>query len=170
MSYSFAAKTAPLAARVQEARTAQDAEAERHALDTLLDAYVQLGNRAVGSNDEQNAYIIGRRLGALPEELQALGVTHEDLPMPEVRRGALPTSRPDPSAAIADRFARLGGPEERPPRYYVEDRPQDNMRHLGRLLRYAVIDSTDGLPVGWYTDRDLAETVADTAVRLRTTG
>lgn len=165
---SFAAKNAQLIARVRAAREAGDQGGARAALAELLDAYTRLGNREVGTVDEQNAYIVARRLGALPEVLADLGVTENDLPMTGTRR---PSPPPPPSyESIAERFAHIGGRDDThpPERFHVQHRPQDNMRYQGRLLPFAIIDRQDGKPVAWYDNRDWAEMIADTDNRLRT--
>lgn len=169
MPDSFSTRNASLIARVQAARDAGDARAERAALEELLEAYIRLGNREAGTVDEQNAYIVGRRLGALPEALTELGVTAADLPIASPRR---PSPPPEPSPthdSVAERFAHIGGPDddEPPARFVVEHRPQDDKRYKGRLCPWAIVDTTDQLPVGWYHDRDFAELTADAVNRLR---
>ncbi|MGW2550012.1 hypothetical protein [Streptomyces sp. NPDC001635] len=166
---SFASKNSPLFDLVRAARLSGDAGAEHQALEELLGAYTRLGNRQTGSVDEQNAYIVARRLGSLPDALVDLGVREEDLPMPAARRPSPPPAQPaDAEARVAERFAHVGGPgEETVARYVVRFRPEDNKRYKGRLCPWAVIDTTDGLPVGWYYDRDFADLVADDISRLR---
>ncbi|MGA5127762.1 hypothetical protein ACPCAG_31230 [Streptomyces pseudogriseolus] len=166
---SFAAKNAALIARVRAAREAGDARAERAALEELLEAYTRLGNREAGTVDEQNTYIVGRRLGALPEVLTELGVTAADLPLASPRRPSPPPASSPTHDIVAERFAHIGGPddEEPPARFVVEHRPQDDKRYKGRLCPWAIVDTTDQLPVGWYYDRDFAELTADAVSRLR---
>lgn len=176
MSDSFTARYEPLISMLRAARAAGHEPAALQARGRLIDAYARLGRRETGTTEEQNRYIVGRRLGALPSDLVDVGIRADELPMPEARSSpALPEQRADstwPSedlARIADRFAHVGGQDEQPPeRYAVHDRPDDNMRHLGQRLPFAVVDTHDNLPVGWYADRDLAETIAGTASRLRT--
>ncbi|MEU5978463.1 hypothetical protein [Streptomyces sp. NPDC047315] len=161
---SFATKNAPLIDRVQAARAVGDERSARTALDELLAEYVLLGNRQAGTVAEQNAYIVARRLGALPDALTELGVTETDLPMAATRR---PAPSPAPPH-IAERFAHIGRDDEEPlERYHVENRPQDNMRFHGRLQPFAVVDRQDGKPVAWYDNREQAELVAGTVSRLR---
>ncbi|MEU6756079.1 hypothetical protein [Streptomyces sp. NPDC046685] len=180
MSDSFAARYEPLIILIRAARAAGDSTAERAARGRLIDAYGRLGRREIGSTDEQNSYIVSRCLGVLPAVLQELGVQPDELPMPETRRSPTPpaaSAPPQPAnsafsgedaARIGDYFAHIGGPDDEPTdRFAVHDRPDDNMRHLGRPLPFAVVDTHDNLPVGWYADRDLAETMADAASRLR---
>ncbi|MET9776112.1 hypothetical protein ABZ023_17960 [Streptomyces sp. NPDC006367] len=177
MSDSFAAKNAPLLDAVRAARAAGDERAAGLALQELLAAYTRLGNREAGTCDEQNAYIIARRLGTLPEVLVELGVREGDLPMPP--RGGRPSPPTPPAAAaavhesIAERFARIGGRAEDdapPARFVVRHRPEDNKRFQGRLCPWAIVDLEDGKPVAWYYDRDFAELTADGASSLRKTG
>ncbi|MFG2986151.1 hypothetical protein ACGFYQ_33705 [Streptomyces sp. NPDC048258] len=171
MSDSFASTSAHLITQIHAARTAGETRAAGKALDELLAVYTRLGNRQAGTVEQQNTYIIARTLGVLPEALQQLGVRPEDLPMPARRgRPAPPPARSVDEARIADRFAHAGAPDEPEARFAVRERPGDNMRHHGKLLPYAVVDTHDGKPVSWYDDRDLAETVADTATRLREAG
>ncbi|MEE1764446.1 hypothetical protein [Streptomyces sp. SP18BB07] len=170
MSDSFATTYAPLVEQIRAAREQRDERAERLALEVLLKAYERLGNREFGTVEEQNAYIVARHLGVLPEVLQDLGLSPEDVPMPGRQRRAPPGQAGKGTALIAERFAHIGPADEQPAaRFTVADRPEDNMRYQGRLLPYAVIDTRDGLPIAWYWDRDWAETTADTASRLRST-
>ncbi|MFJ4988710.1 hypothetical protein ACIP9H_33540 [Streptomyces sp. NPDC088732] len=164
----FAATTQQLSQHIRAARDRGDRGAERQALEELRAAYTLLGNRQAGTLEEQNAYIIGRRLGTLPAVLQELGI--DDLPAPDSNRP--PPARDDDTAArMAEHFAHIGGgDDEHEGRFVVGHRPEDNMRDHGKLLAHAVIDSTDGKPVAWYSTRDLAETVAGTANRLREAG
>jgi hypothetical protein len=172
VSDSFAAKYAPLIDVIRAARERGDEGAAGLALQELLAAYTRLGNREIGTVDEQNAYIVARRLGALPEALADLGVREEDLPMPSRGRPSPPPAADAAAAvrgAVAERFAHIGGPgdEDLPERFSVAYRPEDNVRLQGRLQPFAVIDNEDGLPVSWYETRDHAETIAGTASRLR---
>ncbi|OEJ21018.1 hypothetical protein [Streptomyces subrutilus] len=177
MTDSFAGQYLQVFDRIRAARADGDQPAERQATAELLDAYRRLGRREAGTVDEQNAFIIARSLGVLPGELQDLGIRPDELPLDDRRSVPAPPPDPEPfsreqhhlEGSVADRFAHIGGPdeEEPEPRYAVDERPQDNIRHHGKLLPFAVVDTTDGLPVGWYDDRDLAETIADSISRLR---
>ncbi|MFI1532159.1 hypothetical protein [Streptomyces griseus] len=169
---SFTARNAALIRQVASARRKGESKAAETALQELLTRYTRLGLRQAGTDQEQNAYIVARRLGSLPAELTDLGVTASDLPPPSPRRAATPP----PAAAGAEqvpavsRFTRIragGTDDEQDPRYQVHYRPQDNMRLAGRLLPYAVVDQRDGLPVGWYPDNDWADWIADTVSRMR---
>lgn len=175
MTNSFTSQYMHVYDRIQAARADGDRPTEDKATAELLQVYSSLGNRQAGTVDEQNAYIIARSLGVLPGPLLELGISPDALPLSGTRQAAPPPTAEAPRAPlpldgnVADRFAHIGGPddEEPEPRYTVDDRPQDNMRHHGQLLRYAVIDTSDGLPVSWYSDRDLADTIADSISRLR---
>ncbi|MGV9509402.1 hypothetical protein ACWDQZ_27755 [Streptomyces tendae] len=175
MSDSFAAKNAPLIDVIRAARDQGDERAAGLALQELLAAYARLGNRQAGTVDEQNAYIVARRLGSLPEALVDLGVREEDLPMPSRGR----PSPPPPAAPaathadVAERFAHIGGRDEDDPppgRFVVQYRPEDNKRYKGKLCPWAIVDRDDGKPVAWYYDQDFAELTADSANSLRATG
>jgi type II secretory pathway pseudopilin PulG len=165
---SFAAKNGRLIALVRRARQAGDERAAARALEELLDAYRRLGARLAGTPDEQNTYIVARRLGSLPKALVELGVTAEDLPMPPARRYS-----PPPAAAAAEdprvlqHFAHLREDGAETDRFHVVHRPQDNMRYHGRLLPFAVVDREDGMPVAWYDNREWAEHIATVASTLR---
>ncbi|CAL9326784.1 hypothetical protein [Streptomyces sp. SudanB91_2054] len=171
MSDSFAAKNAPLIDAIRAARAAGDERSAGLALQELLAAYTRLGNREAGTVDEQNAYIVARRLGSLPEVLVNLGVRGEDLPMPSRGRPS-----PPPTAAhagVAERFAHIGGRSEDddpPGRFVVRYRPEDNKRYKGKLCPWTIVDREDGKPVAWYYDRDFADLTADSANHLRATG
>ncbi|MFB7403412.1 hypothetical protein ACFCZR_24870 [Streptomyces rubiginosohelvolus] len=169
---SFAARNATLINQVVRARRAGDEQAAARALEELLAQYTRLGQRLTGTDEEQNAYIVARRLGALPAALTELGVREKDLPPPAARRPTVPpvvdATEDDAEARVVRRFASLRAEDsERPARFRVDYRPQDNMRHHGTPLPYAVVDDQDGLPVGWYPDSDWADLVAGTATRLR---
>ncbi|MEV7512108.1 hypothetical protein AB0O57_29545 [Streptomyces sp. NPDC091201] len=175
MTDSFAEQYMHVIHRIRDARERGDRPAERAAAAELIEAYARLGNRQAGTLEEQNAFIIGRSLGCLPGTLRELGINADELPPADRRTNPAPPPAPPSNHRlddVADRFAHIGGPDddEPEPRYTVADRPHDNMRHHGTLLRFAVIDTTDGLPVAWYSDRDLAETIADSISRLRATG
>ncbi|MBZ6253649.1 hypothetical protein KVH27_35455 [Streptomyces olivaceus] len=171
MSDSFAAKNAPLIDVIRTARDEGDERAAGLALQELLDTYARLGNRAAGTVDEQNTYIVARRLGSLPEVLVELGVREADLPMPSRGRPSPPPAAGH--ADVAERFAHIGGRDEDdspPGRFVVQYRPEDNKRYKGRLCPWAIVDRDDGKPVAWYYDQDFADLTADSANNLRATG
>ncbi|OVZ99503.1 hypothetical protein B9W64_37550 [Streptomyces sp. CS159] len=176
MSDSFAAKNAPLIDVIRAARDEGNERAASLALQELLAAYDRLGNREAGTVDEQNAYIVARRLGSLPEVLVELGVREEDLPMPSRSRPSPPPAAAAAPAAVhadvAERFAHIGGRDEDDPpgRFVVHYRPEDNKRYKGRLCPWAIVDRDDGKPVAWYFDQDFADLTADSANNLRATG
>ncbi|MFF9901200.1 hypothetical protein [Streptomyces longispororuber] len=177
MSDSFTTTYAPLVAQIRTAREQRNARAEHLALEVLINAYVRLGRRELGTVHEQNAYIVARHLGHLPEELQSLGVRPQDVPMPPRRRSPSPAPPPADARAgaaaaaaerVAEHLAHLTAPDDEPAeRFTVEERPQDGMLHRGRAAPYAVVDRHDGLPVAWYPDPDWAEYTASMASRLR---
>ncbi|WP_399554051.1 hypothetical protein [Streptomyces anulatus] len=168
---SFTARNAALTEQIIRARRAGDRAAAAQGLEELLERYTRLGERRAGTDEEQNSYIVARRLGALPAELAELGVDASNLPPPPSRRAAAPPPPADvDESSIVSRFARIRADDqndEQDPRFHVDYRPQDNMRYRGRLLPYAVVDQEDGLPVGWYPDNDWADWIADTASRMR---
>jgi hypothetical protein len=174
VSDSFATAYAPLVEQIRAAREQGDERAEHLVLEQLLKAYVRLGNRELGTVDEQNQYIVARHLGALPEALQELGLKPDDVPMPPGRRRPPPppqTAAVEDAARIGERFAHLGPDDDEPEdRFTVDVRPQDGMRYEGRPAPFAVVDTHDGLPVAWYPERHWAETTANTANLLRNTG
>lgn len=166
MSHSFAAAAAALVEQVRGARArGRRGDADR-ALRELLTLYARLGERELGTVEEQNQYIVARHLGHLPANLQDLGVRLEDLPEPPGRRSPLP-----PAAAVervAEHLARVGAPgSASQARFVLDFRPQDDKRFQGRLCPWAVVDTADGLPVAWYYDQAFAELSTDEANRLR---
>ncbi|MFJ2225653.1 hypothetical protein ACIOFY_37125 [Streptomyces anulatus] len=166
---SFTARNAALTEQIIRARRAGDRTAADQALAELLARYTRLGERRAGTDEEQNSYIVARRLGALPAELTQLGVDDSSLPLPLSRRAPAADADAD-EARIVSRFSRIRADDQDDdddPRFLVDYRPQDNMRYQGRLLPYAVVDQEDGLPVGWYPDNDWADWIADTASRMR---
>lgn len=171
MSDSFAVTSGPLIEQIRTARARGDEDTARQALEELLALYARLGNRELGTVEEQNDYIVPRHLGYLPQVLQDLGVKPNDLPEPPGRRRPAPP--PADTARIAERLAHLGGPddEEQRERFDVAYRPQDNVVLRGRLQPFAVIDTEEqNLPVSWYDSRDSAEEIAGTANRMRRPG
>ncbi|MEV8344519.1 hypothetical protein [Streptomyces niveus] len=173
MSDSFAAESGPLIEQIRTARARGDEPAATIALEQLLTLYVRLGNREVGTLQEQNDYIVARHLGSIPDVLQGLDIKPGDLPEPPGRRR--PTPAPPAGvdvSRIVERFALLGGPDDEPAdRFGVEYRPQDNVVLHGRLQPYAVVDAEEKhLPVSWYDSRDDAETIAGVVNRMRRTG
>ncbi|SEE83630.1 hypothetical protein SAMN05216483_6717 [Streptomyces sp. 2131.1] len=173
MSDSFAAVAGPLTEQIRTARAGRDERAAAAALEELLALYVRLGNRELGTLQEQNDYIVARHLGYLPQALQDLGVKPDDLPEPPGRRRPRPTSPTGVDVSrILERLANLGGRDGEPAeRFGVEYRPYDNVVLHGRLQPFAVVDTEEhNLPVSWYENRDDAETVAGTASRLRRPG
>lgn len=173
MSDSFAAVTGPLIEQIRTARTRGDELTASAVLRELLALYVRLGNRELGTLQEQNDYIIARHLGYLPQALQELDVKADDLPEPPGRRRApsTPPAGVDVSR-IAERLAHLGGRDEEPAeRFGVEYRPQDNVVLDGRLQAFAIVDADErGLPVSWYYSRGDAELIAGVANRMRRSG
>ncbi|MFB8120617.1 hypothetical protein ACFQ6U_13515 [Streptomyces sp. NPDC056465] len=169
MSDSFAATYAPLVEQIRAARQQGDKHAEELALEVLLQGYVRLGHRELGTVEEQNQYIVSRHMCIMPKTLQELGVTPADLPPPPT--GRRPTPPPPATEAntahLAELFAHIGSDDIPEDRFTVAYRPEDGMVYKGKPAPFAVVDGHDGLPVGWYTDRDWAETTAGTASRLR---
>jgi hypothetical protein len=172
VSDSFATVSGPLVERIRTARARRDEHTAAAALEELLGLYVRLGNRELGTLQEQNDYIVARHLGYLPEVLQELQVNPADLPEPPGRRRPAPTPPAGIDVSgIARRLAHLGGHDEPVERFGVEYRPQDNVVLRGRLQPFAVVDTEDhNLPVSWYDNRDDAESIAGTASRLRRPG
>lgn len=166
----FATAYALLVEQIRAAREQGDERAERLILEQLLKAYARLGNRELGTVDEQNEYIVARHMGALPDVLQELGLKPDEVPMPPGRRPPPPPQTPDCEdvARIGEHFAHLGPDDDEPEdRFTVHLRPQDGMRYEGRLAPFAVVDTHDGLPVAWCTDHGWAEYTASMASRLR---
>ncbi|MFI7415249.1 hypothetical protein ACIBU0_42115 [Streptomyces sp. NPDC049627] len=173
MSDSFAAVTGPLIEQIRTARARGDVFTAEAVLEELLALYVRLGNRELGTLQEQNDYIVARHLGYLPQVLQDLDVKPDALPEPPGRRRPAPTPPAGVDVTrIAERLAHLGGRDEEPAeRFGVEYRPQDNVVLDGRLQPFAIVDADEqGLPVSWYRSRGDAELIAGVANRLRRTG
>ncbi|MFJ4085000.1 hypothetical protein ACIP2Z_39405 [Streptomyces iakyrus] len=174
MSDSLAALTGPLIEQIRIARGRRDERAAAAALEELLALYVRLGNRELGTLEEQNDYIVARHLGYLPQVLQDLDVKVDDLPEPPGRRRPPPTPPAGVDvSSIAARLAHLGGRDDEPPaeRFGVEYRPQDNVVLHGRLQPFAIVDADEhGMPVSWYDSRGDAEEIAGVANRMRHTG
>ncbi|MFD9394969.1 hypothetical protein ACFWBB_30855 [Streptomyces sp. NPDC060000] len=170
MSDSFAATSGPLIEQIRIARSRGDERTAAAALEELVALYVRLGNRELGTVQEQNDYIVARHLGYVPDILQELDVKPSDLPEPPGRRRPTPTPPAGvDTSLIAERLAHIGGPDDEPPeRFGVEYRPQDNVVLHGRLQPFAVVDTEERrLPVSWYDNRGDAEEIAGVVNRMR---
>ncbi|MFK0159095.1 hypothetical protein ACIQVK_44375 [Streptomyces sp. NPDC090493] len=170
MSDSFAVTSGPLIEQIRTARARGDGRAAAAALEELLALYVRLGNRELGTVQEQNDYIVARHLGYVPDVLQDLDVKPDALPEPPGRRRPAPTPPAGvDTSRIIERLAHLGGPDEDPAeRFGVEYRPQDNVVLHGRLQPFAIVDTEEHhLPVSWYDNRNDAEEIAGVVNRMR---
>lgn len=92
------------------------------------------------------------------------------LPEPAGRRPAATPPPPLDATRVTGDFAHLGGrkDEDKPARFAVAYRPQDNMVLNGVPQPFAIVDTHEGnLPVSWCECRDWAEAMADMANRMR---
>ena len=172
MTFPFRTVEDRLIRRLEEARRSGDAAAEESALEELRQAYIRLGNRTLGTEEEQVAYRISMDFLGQPPRLATLGVTIENLPNPADDPPLHPSRQPpavseETRSRVADTLSGFNSNHFGDfRRYRVEYRPGDNKRWRGIPLPWALIDAHDGLPVAYYSDQELAELQAEDADRI----
>lgn len=162
---------------LQTARQRRDTELAEGILRDLRAMHVALGHRQAGTREEQNAYLMARSTRTPLPELAAAGIDTNEWPPPPNTPIAthVENASPDTERRITSLFQAAGKLSDSQParaRYTTEHRPQDNQRHRGRLLAWAICDTTTGLPISYHPEKDLAEYQADQASALfeRTVG
>lgn len=149
--------------RLMAARSSgHDTEAEKVAAE-LRDVHVALGERRVGTREEQSTYLLARSTRTPLPELVAVGINTNDWPLPPHVSPTLAEPLPV-SPATEERITNLfrsAGPlgDRRPPgpRYEARYRPQDGQRFQGKPLPWAIWDTELDQAVSYHPDRDLAE-------------
>jgi hypothetical protein len=134
--------------------------------------HVSLGYRRTGTREEQSTYLLARSTRTPLPELMAVGIDTNTWPAPPVPEAA-PAGDPEPPSASPDTVRRISrlfesvgrlSDRRRPPaRYSAEFRPQDDQRHHGELLPWAICDTEIGLPISYHQEKDIAEYQADQA-------
>jgi hypothetical protein len=149
--------------RLVEARRARDKQAEQAILNELVEVHVLLGERRVGTSEEQRTYLLARSTGTPLPELKEVGIDTNNWPAPPRSSPARtePVSvSPDTEARISRLFAEAGPLGDRrppPPRYEARYRPQDGQRYQGEPLPWAIWDTREDIAVAYHVDKDLAE-------------
>lgn len=138
----------------------------------LRDAHIALGERRVGTPEEQRAYLLARSTDTPLPELHAAGIDTNDWPAPPHSSPAHPDS-PPPSLDTEQRITSLfesagplGDPHPRDERYEARYRPQDGQRYQQQPLDWAIWDRKLDIPVAYHADRELAEYQAGNASTL----
>ncbi|MFE1270606.1 hypothetical protein [Streptomyces sp. NPDC058758] len=174
MTNSFTDWSRSTLRRLAAARAAgHHAEAER-AVAELRAAYTRLGAREVGTEAEQNAYLLARHTQTPVPELAAAGIDSNSMPL-RTRQDAAGTplaseteASAETSRRISDLFA-AAGPLRAPSTarttaaYVVEHRPEDHQVHQGAPLPWAIVATAEGVAVAYHGDKDLAEYQAERA-------
>ncbi|MFC8640133.1 hypothetical protein ACFUC2_05155 [[Kitasatospora] papulosa] len=149
--------------RLVDARRFGDQDTVRALLDELYDLHVALGERRVGTSEEQRTYLMARSTRTPLPELAAVGIDTNDWPVPPHSSPALadpvPAS-PDTEERISHLFAAAGPlADRRPPgpRYEARYRPEDGQRYRQHPLPWAIWDTREGIPIAYHGDKDLAE-------------
>ncbi|AWI32662.1 hypothetical protein [Streptomyces tirandamycinicus] len=157
---------------VRRLRAAQmdglDGEAAQLAAE-LMGAHILLGERRLGTAEEQRAYLLARSTGTPLPELAAVGLDTNTWPAPPHSSPALAepeSASPATEERIMSLFRSAGplGDRRLPgPRYEVRHRPEDGQRYKGRPLPWAIWDTREDLPVSYHCDQELAEYQAEQA-------
>ncbi|WP_155553599.1 hypothetical protein [Streptomyces sp. E1N211] len=162
---------------LEAARRHGDNELAERITDELRLMHVALGHRQAGTREEQNIYLMARSTRTPLPELAAVGIDTNEWPPPPTTPTAAHSENasPDTERRITSLFQAAGRLSDHQParaRYTTEHRPQDNQRHRGRLLAWAICDTATGLPVAYHAEKELAEYQADQAAELlkRTVG
>jgi hypothetical protein len=149
--------------RLAEARRAGDSSRAQDIAAELEAMHVALGERRVGTTEEQRIYLLARTTNTPLPELSAVGINTNNWPTPPgncpVLANPLPASR-ETQERITDLFASAGPlTDRRAPvdRYEARYRPQDGQMYQGQALDWAIWDVQEGVAVAYLPDKDLAE-------------
>ncbi|MEU7228964.1 hypothetical protein [Streptomyces chrestomyceticus] len=155
--------------RLLSVRRAGRVTDEAEILSELRDVHVALGERRVGTVEEQRAYLLARSTDTPLPELLAVGIDTNDWPVPPhsspARPDSVPTS-PGTEQRITNLFESagpLGDPQPRGPRYETRYRPQDRQRYKQVPLDWAIWDTETNIAIAYHQDKELAEYQADNA-------
>ncbi|MFJ8301335.1 hypothetical protein ACIQ9R_36290 [Streptomyces sp. NPDC094447] len=174
MPISFTEWSSSTIRRLAVARTAGDLAAAEAILVELRTAYTRLGMREVGTDEEQNAYLLARHTQTPVGELQAVGINTNSWTLytrqetPEAPLVSETEASPETSRRISDLFA-AAGPLRAPSEarataaYAVEFRPEDDQVHQGTPLPWAIVATDLDIAVAYHGDKELAEYQAERA-------
>lgn len=130
--------------------------------------HIALGERRIGTGQEQATYLLARSTRTALPELLTVGIDTNFWPAPPnspVSAEPYPAS-PDTERQITDLFQSAGPLSDRhatEPRYEARYRPQDGQRYKGDPLPWAIWDTQEDLPVAYHGDQELSEYQADLA-------
>ncbi|WP_330335683.1 hypothetical protein OHS33_38540 (plasmid) [Streptomyces sp. NBC_00536] len=144
------------------ARGEGSTEAEQRILDELVSVHVALGQRLVGTREEQNTYLMARSTSTPVPELLEAGIDTNGWPAPP-HRPAVAEPRPASPATeqrITDLFQAAGTLVDTlpvGPRYQTRFRPEDGHRFHNEPLHWALWDTHEDIPIAYHPDRDLCD-------------
>ncbi|MFB8025909.1 MULTISPECIES: hypothetical protein [unclassified Streptomyces] len=126
----------------------------------LRTAHIALGQRRIGTVEEQRTYLLARNTRTPLPDLLAAGLDTNDWPPPP--NSPTPVSPQATSPATEERissmFRSTGALEDpSPPRYVSRYRPEDGQRYRDHLLPWAIWDTHLNIAVGWHGDQDLTD-------------
>lgn len=168
---SFTAWCHGTISRLSAAKAAGDETAVTELVETLRDAYEQLGQRRVGTDEEQNSYLLARYTRTPVAELVVVGIDTTTWPMPVRPTQAEPVveeaeASPETSRRISDLFAAAGplrAAASNKSRYKAEHRPEDQQKHRGIPTPWAIVDTSTGIAISYHADQELTEYQAERA-------
>ncbi|KIF00907.1 hypothetical protein PL81_38440 [Streptomyces sp. RSD-27] len=137
-------------------------EAEQQIVDELVSVHVALGQRQVGTREEQNTYLLARSTSTPVPELLEAGINTNSWPAPPHRPVVAeprPAS-PDTERRITDLFQAAGTLVDTlpvGPRYQARFRPQDGHLFRNEPLPWALWDTHEDIAIAYHPDRDLCE-------------
>ncbi|RSS95071.1 hypothetical protein EF903_05370 [Streptomyces sp. WAC05292] len=148
-------------ASLRLAREYGQAEAEQQITDELIAVHAALGERRVGTREEQTTYLLARSTGTPVPELQEVGIDTNTWPTPAHVPAVAEPRRPaaDIEQRITNLFELAGPAVGLPvgPRYEARYRPQDGQLFKGAPLPWAIWDTREQFPVAYHGDQELAE-------------
>ncbi|MEU3500205.1 hypothetical protein ABZ726_05345 [Streptomyces hundungensis] len=153
--------------RLAAARAANDVRAADKLRAELRQMHWALGEREIGTAEEQATYLLARHTQTAVPELAAVGIDTNTWPRP-ANSPAVASREPDETEVspeterrISDLFAAAGPLRDRSsdssPRFVARYRPQDGQLYQGRPLAWAIWDTAAGIAVAHHEDQELAE-------------
>ncbi|MFF4188133.1 hypothetical protein ACFYZ9_33560 [Streptomyces sp. NPDC001691] len=159
--------------RLSAARAANDRQTADKLRAELRQMHWALGEREIGTAEEQAAYLLARHTRTAVSELAAVGIDTNTWPRPTnspavaSREPAETVVSPETEQRISDLFAAAGPLHDRQsdatPRFVARYRPQDGQLYQGRPLVWAIWDTASDIAVAHHEDQELAEYQASRA-------
>jgi hypothetical protein len=153
---------------LETARRAANVEQVERLMADLIAVHVDLGERRVGTREEQTTYIMARSTNTPLPLLLAHGIDTNTwpplrhLPVPAAPQQASPATE----RRIKDLFQAAGvcaNRRPRAPRYVARYRPEDEQVFKGTPLPWALWDTHEDQAIAYHPDKDLCEYQADVA-------